>query len=448
MPPFPARVAALLACVAAWPASPLRPLTPPPPLPPLTPLINARLVTVEQADPLRSARAPRTVDISTDGRYVAFESWARLVPADKDDHPDIYVLDRETGLITLESDGLEDRENSHPRISGNGQRVVFESRVVLISGEARVDIALRDRAASSVRLLTGSPETSPLEWSRQADIGDDGTVVVFASTSTSLVPGTDANGTREDVYAMQLATGAIERISVTTAGVQPAVGASNLPTVSADGRYVAFTSTAALAGEPSSSLPADPPNRVFLRDRKTGTTNLVSRPIRGSRIAGESGAPSMSADGRFITYSSDASNIVSDDGNQGRDIFLFDRDSMSNTLVSRADGGGAPNGVSLGSVISSDGRFIVFQSDASNLTCTAARCSARERDINLLWDVFVFDRLTRKIVRVSEDELGGWMEWSAGPAIDGAGQVIAFSSRHPTDALDQRHDLDLFVSRR
>jgi hypothetical protein len=71
--------------------------------------------------------------------------------------------------------------------------------------------------------------------------------------------------------------------------------------------------------------------------------------------------------------------------------------------------------------------------------------SASAEDINLLWDVFVFDSASRVLVRLSEDELGGWMEPSAGPAIDATGQVIAFSSRHPIDASDRGGDFDLFV---
>ncbi|HET7219964.1 MAG TPA: hypothetical protein VFJ02_18030, partial [Vicinamibacterales bacterium] len=148
MPLLPARVAALLVGVAAaWTAN------------------DGKLLTIEQRDPLRSARAQRTVDISANGRYVAFESWARLVAADVDDAPDIYVFDRETGRVTLESDGLGDSENSHPRISGDGQRVVFEVRASERQ-QSRVDIAFRDRAAATIRVLTGEAHGSPFDWSR------------------------------------------------------------------------------------------------------------------------------------------------------------------------------------------------------------------------------------------------------------------------------------------
>jgi Tol biopolymer transport system component len=154
--------------------------------------------------------------------------------------------------------------------------------------------------------------------------------------------------------------------------------------------------------------------------------------------------PAISADGRFIAFSSDATNIVDNDGNRATDVFLFDREKQGTTLVSRTTGGSVAAGVSANPTISADGRFVAFQSDAANLVC-ASRCAEAEADINLLWDTFIFDRVTTKIARVSEDELGGWMDWSAGIAIDGTGSVVAFSSRHPRDASDRLDDVDLFI---
>jgi Tol biopolymer transport system component len=426
MPVPPARTAAVVACLTAgWTAG------------------EGRLITVEQRDPLRSARAIRSVDVSASGRYIAFASWARLVPADTDDQPDIYVLDRDTGRVTLESDGFDNVQAGHPRISGDGRRLVFE--VGSLSTQGQLDIVLRDRDASTTRLLTGGSNRH--EWSRQPDISDDGEVVVFSSASPRLVPGDDANGPREDVYSLQLATGRVARESVTSDGVQPAAGLSYLPSISGDGRYVAFASTAPLDAGPSArSSPELPVNHVYVRDRASRTTTSISRTAR-ARGAGDSTTPSISAAGRYLTFSSDAGNLVDGDRNRGRDVFLVDLETMVTTLVSRAAGGGAASGVSLSPVISSDGRFIAFQSDAGNMVCTS-RCSPGQADINLIWDVFLFDRIAGTIVRLSEDELGGWMEWSAAPAIDGAGQVIAFSSRHPTDAHDQGHDLDLFIRKR
>ena len=131
------------------------------------------LVTVAQGDATRSARAPRSSDVSADGRFVAFESWVQLVPADVDRSVDIYVLDRVTGRATLESSGL-DAECSHPRINGDGRYVVYEARFSA-SSDSRLRIALRDRAEDTVRLLTTSGDASNADgWSRSPDISDDG----------------------------------------------------------------------------------------------------------------------------------------------------------------------------------------------------------------------------------------------------------------------------------
>ena len=88
--------------------------------------------------------------------------------------------------------------------------------------------------------------------------------------------------------------------------------------------------------------------------------------------------------------------------------------------------------------MSSNGRFVAFQSEASDLVAV--------EDFNLLWDVFILDRTTNAITRLSGDLEEAWMEPSSGPSIDASGSVVAFSSRHPTDASDKKNDFDLYVA--
>jgi Tol biopolymer transport system component len=401
------------------------------------------LVTVVQRDPVRSARAPRTADVSADGLFIAFESWARLVPADEDDRPDVYVLERATGQVTLES-GEFDRETecSHARISADGRYVVFEVRDLVAERQPRVDIILRDRLKSITRSLTGNGATDPIySWSRNPDISDDGQIVAFSSASTALTGGIDANGPLEDVYVVDVRSGAVKRVSVNTAGTQFSSGTSILPALSADGRWVAFASTAPLQSLEGGESPV---RQVFLHDLAGGATTLASRTIGAARPNADSSLPTISGDGRYVAFTSIASNLSKDDRNRGSDVFLFDRDTGEVAHVSRGANGSGANGSSSNPSISADGRLVAFQSDAGNLVC-AARCGPGQEDINLLWDIFVFNRVTRATVRISEDELGAWMELSMGPAIDGAGTVVAFSSRHPIDAGDRGEDLDLYV---
>jgi Tol biopolymer transport system component len=408
------------------------------------------LVTCPQSDPFRSPRAPRTVDISADGRSVAFESRARLVPADTDDRPDIYVLDRSTGRVSLESgDGDDDNgdgDYSHPRISGDGRYVVFEARPSHVLSTPRADVVLHDRQTGVRRVLTKTPRSrSASEWSRSPDISDDGRVVAFSSVATTLTEGPDANGALEDVYVVHLPAGTITRVSVTSSGIQPASGNSMLPSLSSDGRWLAFASTAAL-DDPGASRSGSqrPVRQVYLRDAVAGRTTRVTRPANRGLPNGDSSLPAVSADGGVVVFVSEASNLLAGDTNRTADVFLYDRESEGLAWVSRGADGGPASGESTAPTISGDGRFVAFQSDAGNLAC-ARRCSEHADDINLLWDVFLANRSAGGIVRLSEDELGGWMESSAGPALDGTGSVVAFSSRHPVDAADRREDFDLFV---
>jgi Tol biopolymer transport system component len=125
-------------------------------------------------------------------------------------------------------------------------------------------------------------------------------------------------------------------------------------------------------------------------------------------------------------------------------VFLYERATGTITLVSRSVTGRPANGASVNPALSADGRFVAFQSDASDLTC-AARCLADVEDINLLPDVFVLDRQIGTITRISTSATGGWMEESAAPALDALGGTVAFASKHPIDDEDVANDFDLFL---
>ena len=411
------------------------------------------LFTVAQRDRMRSTASRSPVSISADGRFIAFSSYEPLSADDNDRQADIYVLDRSTREVTLESADVDKAvltsDCIYPRISGDGRYVVFETSVAASSQEiVFAEVILRDRHTRETKRITRGSGPAPDGWSGAAAVSDDGAIVVFESSATNLVPGPDANGQRADIYLAETASGRIHRISVDAANRQSAAGASLAPSMSADGRYVAFMSSAPLSEVAAPAVQTRPsPSdryRIYIRDTRANTTTRVNVSAAGSAPNDSCLRPAISRDGAYIAFASTATNLVSADRNRAPDVFLYDRQSNTTTLVSRNASGKPANGASGSPSISADGRFVAFQSDASDLVCSR-RCPSTAEDINLVSDVFVFDRITRLVAWVSTGRAGGWMEESGAPAVDGTGQVIAFTSRHPIDERDTGHDFDLFV---
>jgi Tol biopolymer transport system component len=343
------------------------------------------LFTVEQRDLWRTSIDPASTAVSGDGRYVAFVSFSQLAPADADRLADVYVLDRARQQVTLESVETTGPVSvvADPRLSGDGRILVYQ----------RDDkITVRNRTANSSTIVgTG----------RQPTVSHDGSTVAFVS--------------ERDVYVVRLGTAELLRVSIAMPGLESIVTASVAPSMSEDGRYVAFASRA--AQRPQNQTPT---SYIFIRDTHTNITKRIST----------GWGPAMSGDSRFVTFLDYARSVPH--------VFLADvaagtvRAVTNNTRGRLANGGSANPGVSF------DGRYVVFQSDANDLT--------EGEDYNLLPDVFIFDRREGVMSRVSGDPDEAWLEPSGGPSIDDRGSVVAFSSRHPTDASDKRNDFDLYVA--
>jgi Tol biopolymer transport system component len=236
-------------------------------------------------------------------------------------------------------------------------------------------------------------------------------------------------------------------VSVRSNGTQPAEGHSVTPSISADGRLVSFTSAADLACDFGCAPQRDRRLRhlqVFVRDLEAGATTRVSLALQGQTPNGSSSWPALSGDGRLVAFVSEASNLVPGDENNRADVFMHDVATGRTELVSHRADGAAGDGPSARPAVSFDGQIVAFQSIASDLTC-ADRCGTTDRDINLLGDVFVYNRSTGAMVRASGDEGGEWLEPSRAPSLDASGTVMAFASRHPTDDDDIDNDEDLFL---
>jgi TolB protein len=301
--------------------------------------------------------------MSPDGRYVSFTSDAtNLVPGDTNGAYDGFVHDRRTGTtsrVTLTGDGTQaDARSYAPAISADARFVAFVSDATdLVPGDTNgvADIFLRDRRAGTTVLVSGAHADAP---SDAPAISADGRFVAFTSEA-ALVPG-DTNG-MADVFVRDLRTRTMRRVNVSTTGAQ-ADALTVSPTMSADGRFVAFTSEAALVPGDTNGM-AD----VFLRDLRTGTTVRVSLAADGGQAAGGSYGPMIGADGRHVVFSSDAANLVPGDTNGVTDVFLRDLRTGTTVRASLAAGGGQANGASNDGVLTRDGRSVAFASAATNL---------------------------------------------------------------------------------
>jgi Tol biopolymer transport system component len=198
----------------------------------------------------------------------------------------------------------------------------------------------------------------------------DGRFVVFQSDASNLVRG-DTNRTN-DVFVRDRRAGTTELVSISSAGVQ-GNDTSAEPTISADGRFIAFSSRAtnlvpgAADGARLSREPPGNRNNVFIRDRLKGTTRRISVSPAGAPGNDNSATPAISADGRFVAFLSDASNLVPGDTNGVKDVFVRDRRTGTTRRVSVSSAGAQSKDSSDHPALSADGRLVAFQSGASNL---------------------------------------------------------------------------------
>jgi len=374
-----------------------------------------------------------TAGVSASGRFVAFTSQATdLVPGDTNDRQDAFVIDRKNGRtqrVSVSNSGAQAKAGPNPDggsaalgISANGRYVLFRSDASnLVPGDTngKMDAFVCDRATGKTRRIPPSglgvyagalsangryavlqadenvyrydlrrrnllPLTAGANgWSEEPSISAGGRYVAFTSIASNLVRG-DTNKL-PDVFVRDILTGKTTRVSVTSAGRQGTgkrySNGSNAPAISSDGRYVAFHSD-------MTNLVRGDTNRVFdifLHDRVTGKTQRVSVSSTGKQANAESGGgESFSVDGRYVAFSSLATNLVAHDRNDITDVFIRDLGKHRTQLVSLGLHGQGDDAswVGLGAAFTHDGRYILFASWAANLV---------PGDTNGVADVFVRD---------------------------------------------------------
>ncbi|NBJ12681.1 PD40 domain-containing protein [Microvirga arsenatis] len=311
--------------------------------------------------------------MSADGRYVLFTSTAsNLVPGDTNDQADIFLKDLVTGAITrvsTSSSGAEANSSSgYPAFSPDGRYVVFDSDASnLVEGDtnSNTDVFLKDLVTGAVTRVSTTSSGAEATGGRSFayEFSPDGRLVVFTSAANNLVDG-DTNG-QTDVFLKDLISGAVTRVSTTSSRAEATGGGSNNPMISADGRYVVFDSAAGNLVEGDTNGRGD----IFLKELASGKIIRVSTTSSGAEAAGGSSSnPKVSADGRYVVFDSAAGNLVEGDTNGERDVFLKDLVTGAVTRLSTTSSGAeATGGDSRDPRFSPDGRFVTFESDASNL---------------------------------------------------------------------------------
>jgi Tol biopolymer transport system component len=307
--------------------------------------------------------------ISRDGRYVAFESDAtNLVRGGTNGKRHIYVHDRHaerTTLVSVDSDGIQGNDDSgNPSISAEGRYVAFESESTKLAppgthGERHVFV--HDRRTGETTLVSVDSSGTPGDsYSGRPSISDDGRYVAFVSYATNLVAG--GNNGKYQVYVHDRQTRQTSLISVNSAGLA-GNNHAEYPSISAGGRYVAFRSTA------TDLVPGgtNGKSHIFVYDRQRGQTTRLSVDSAGVEGNNDSSVPSISADGRYVAFESNATNLVAGGTNGKRHIFVRDRKAEQTTLLSVDSEGVEANHDSFEPSISADGRYVAFESEATNL---------------------------------------------------------------------------------
>jgi TolB protein len=396
-----------------------------------------------------------TPSVSADGRFVAFQSNATNFPGGANGWFNIYLRDRVENTLTLVSAptgepnaAANDFNSVNGLVSADGRFVAFESASGNLSpddNDAYWNIYVRDVIQKTTTLIsqpTGtSLGTTNNHHSLAPSISADGRYVAFQSKSDNLADDNNDND-QWNVYVR-------DQVTNTTTLVSKPVGAngtandgdSEFPWISADGRFVSFDST-------SNNMSTEDNNdfrNVFVRDATTDSTILVSRPTTGDPALNDASSSfaSISADGRSVAFHSTSNNLSDQDNDALTNVFVRDLDAGTTTLASRPSGqnGFVNGGGSSLATISADGRYVAFQSDANNFSTS---------DNNNVTNVFLHDVIESTTVLVSapSGSTSGTTNSnnSTEAAVSGDGRFVAFSSlSHNLSTEDDNSVLNVFL---
>ncbi len=347
-----------------------------------------------------------------------------------------------TELVSADSGGTTaDSDSIYGAVSDNGRWVAFESDATdLVLGDTNGtdDVFLRDTLNEVTTRISVKPSGGQVpDSSHLPQMSPDGRYIVFESYGHLVRTDTDSNW---DIFLYDRVRDRIEMVSIRSNGNEATTGGAYEPSVSADGRFVAFSSTATdLVSTDGNGL-----TDVFVHDRETGRTRRVSVRSDGAEaVGGESAGPQISPDGRWIVYRSAATNLVGGDAGIDYDIFLYDRIDRMVQRVSDLPGSAEPDSGSAMPGVSNGGDFVIFYSDATDLV---------PADTNGDRDVFVWTRETRETERVSVRANGAQLTYGAPCALGRSnismssnGRYVVFDACESLVPRDDDIDRDVYV---
>ncbi len=382
--------------------------------------------------------------VTADGGLVVFESTASdLVGGDGNGLSDIFLRDMTTGAArrVSQSTGGGDPNGSSfdAAITPNGRYVAFDSRasnLVANDTNAHSDVFVRDTVTRTTRRVSVDSGGGNSDGdSFNPSMSANGRYVAFWSLATDLVSN-DLNGVW-DIFLRDMTTGVTRRVSEALGGGDPDLD-SEYPSISASGRFVAFTSAATnlVTGDLNATFD------VFVRDTVRGVTRAVSVDWGGQNSDGASHGAGISADGRYVSFYSLATDLVPDDGNFLVDVFRRDMQAGTTVRVSVDVAGADPNGSSFDPSISANGQLVAFRSAATDLVGD---------DTNGMEDVFAANLATGAVSRVSVDSNGADannLSYAFTGALSSSGNFVAFWS-FASDLVTNDHNglSDVFLRR-
>lgn len=322
--------------------------------------------------------------INADGTVVAFHSLAtNLVEGDTDEDADIYVKNLVTGEVRRASvSGAGEGGAGYslfPAISADGNMVAFSSfaRLAPEDTDSLEDVYVKNMTTGEITFVKASASGESEDAAQtEVAISADGKVVAFASDAVTLTP--DDTNNREDVFIKNLTTGEFRRVSVSAMGAQ-GNERSDEPSLSADGRFIAFASEAGNLIDGENHQGSD----IFVKNLTTGEVRQATTNAEGKPATGEvSYSPSLSAEGNVVAFVSNANDLVPNHTMPNEDIYVKEMSTGAIRLASSNNVGAYGNDNSTGTRLSADGRKVSFESEASNLV---------EGDTNDKHDIFVAD---------------------------------------------------------